>query len=95
MLTNNTGCALCNSTWGNHYETIENEKLFFCCDVCANLFQEIIISLKNLYSMDKIYKLELQGNPRLRTYEVKSITESHKGKITFENGKIFEIIGQS
>lgn len=94
MLNNNTGCALCNSTWGDYYETIEDEKLFFCCNDCANIFKAIIQKLKMFYKINSITNLNLQGSSRIRTYIVESDDKSHKGKITFANGKILEIIDQ-
>lgn len=91
MSANNIRCALCNSTWGNFYETIENKKLFFCCDACATIFKEIIQELKSFYDITKIDTLFLEGTPRIRTYKLKSNGQTHEGKIIFSNGKILEI----
>lgn len=90
MIVNNTGCALCNSTWGNYYQTIENTKLFFCCEACANIFNEIIVYLKRKFEIVSIDKIGLQGNPRYRNFVIFSNKIEFKGKLTFSNKKILE-----
>lgn len=84
-------CALCHSTWGNYYETVENEKLFFCCDVCATIFKEIILKLKKIYNITTIETLSLEGTPRIRTYKVISNGQIYEGTITFSHGSILAI----
>lgn len=91
MKVNFTGCTLCDSTWGDYYETIEGTKLFFCCDVCASLFRQIINILKEKLSLSTIDEFHITGTSRKRTFQL--FTEGNKftGDITFANGKILVV----
>ena len=43
MKTNNEeGCGLCNATWGEYHMDIEGEDMFFCCNICADIFQNMV-----------------------------------------------------
>lgn len=95
MIVNNSGCALCNSTWGIYYETIEDTKLFFCCEICASLFTDIIRLVKENYNISSISEIMLQGNSRERTFRISSGKNNFQGKITFSNGKIKDFFNSS
>ncbi len=95
MKINNTGCALCNSTWGNYYKKIDNTNFFFCCDVCSSIFEDIIKELKILYEIESITDLNLEGSSRERTYKIIANNREYKGKITFSHGKIMDIKDQT
>ncbi|AWR95737.1 TA0938 family protein [Acidianus brierleyi] len=56
------GCALCGATWGDYYEEIDGEKLFFCCDVCATEFKNMIEEIKRRTGWKKIDELSIEGN---------------------------------
>ena len=91
MKVNFTGCTLCDSTWGDYYETIEDTKLFFCCDVCASQYRQIITVLKEKLSLGRIDEFHITGNPRKRTFRLFSEGNEFTGYITFANGKILNI----
>ena len=91
MKTNNTGCALCDSTWGNYYRTVEAVELFFCCEVCANIFEDIIKEIKNSYRIKSINKMEIIGDTRIRTFNAFCEDIEIHGKVTLNRGKIKEI----
>ena len=85
---NFTGCALCNSTWGNYHAILEDAELFFCCEVCFNIYKAIIDKIKQNFDINKIDYLEIEGNPRERTFLAISNAIEYKGKMNFLNGKL-------
>lgn len=95
MKINNTGCALCESTWGDYYQVVEGTKLFFCCDVCASLYQEIIDKIKEFYYIKTINSLSLTGNSKERNFTVETEKNTYNGRIKFFNGHILDFINQS
>lgn len=63
MKTNNeTGCALCNSTWGTYYRDIDKERMLFCCNICADIFENMVKQVKEETGWKKIDEIELHGN---------------------------------
>ena len=92
MKVNYSGCALCDSTWGEYYENVEGSKLFFCCQQCALLYKEIISHIKNFYHITNIQSLELHGNPRERIFKVNCEKTFFTGKIQFLNGRIINFL---
>ncbi|BAB67721.1 TA0938 family protein [Sulfurisphaera tokodaii] len=57
-----TGCALCGATWGEYYEEIDGDRLFFCCDFCALEFKNMINEVKKRTGWSKIDELIINGN---------------------------------
>ena len=80
MRTNNSeGCALCNATWGEYWREIDGEKMLFCCNICADIFQEMVKRVKDSAGWDHIDYVELIGNySRGRECTAKSGEESFK-----------------
>lgn len=63
LKTNNeNGCALCDATWGEYYREIENERMFFCCNICADIFENMVNALKKETGWNHIDAVELHGN---------------------------------
>ena len=88
MKINSDGCALCDSTWGNYWKEIENQKLFFCCNVCSNLFENLLMEIKKKLDIDKIDEIQLKGNSKSRKITVKHNSTSYIGEVSFRFGKI-------
>nr|WP_297215601.1 TA0938 family protein [Thermoplasma sp.] len=59
-----TGCALCGATWGDHHEEMFGEDLFFCCDICAAEFRNMIEKALQNTPINKIDELRINGNYR-------------------------------
>ncbi|WP_292319237.1 TA0938 family protein [Caldisphaera sp.] len=91
--TKETGCALCGGTWGNHYEIIEGDNLFFCCDICAKAFKNIINEAKKRGKLNKIDYIDIKGNfYKGRTIEAKDSERSYKFYVKFsDEGDIIEL----
>ena len=59
---NNEGCGLCNATWGEYHREIEGEDMFFCCNICADIFQNMVEEIKKRTGWDTIDSVDLHGN---------------------------------
>ncbi len=63
MKTNNTeGCGLCNATWGDYYRDIDGDNMFFCCNICADIFETMVNKVKESTGWQSIDYVELIGN---------------------------------
>ncbi|MCG3109318.1 hypothetical protein L3N51_01608 [Metallosphaera sp. J1] len=60
--TKEKGCALCGATWGGWYEEVEGERLFFCCDVCAREFVNMLNKVKQTTGWDRVDELVIDGD---------------------------------
>ena len=70
MKVNYAGCAICDSTWGDTWETIDGDRFFFCCPICAIQFQQVVRRVKEATGWAKIDSLEIAGDRRGRTVRV-------------------------
>jgi len=67
LKVNYSGCAICNSTWGNLWEEVEGERLFFCCGLCVLQFQNLVRRVKAETGWPTIDSLTIAGDRRGRT----------------------------
>lgn len=72
MRVNYTGCAICDSTWGDLWEEVEGERLFFCCDLCVVQFRGLVDRIKETVHWDHLDSLEIAGDRRGRTCRARS-----------------------
>lgn len=66
MKVNYEGCAICDSTWGDVWAEVEGERRFFCCDLCATEFRELIDRIKSDTGFDHLDAIEIAGDRRGR-----------------------------
>ncbi len=64
---NYAGCAICDSTWGNVWEEVEGERMFFCCSTCVVQFRHLVGRIKEETGWPTIESLEITGDRRGRT----------------------------
>jgi hypothetical protein len=69
---NYDGCAICNSTWGNVWAEIGEERLFFCCDLCVVQYRELWERVNREVGWDRVDSIDIAGDRRGRTCEVAS-----------------------
>ncbi len=67
LKANYAGCAICDSSWGNVWETVEGERLFFCCDICVVQFRNLVGRIESETGWPTIDQLEIRGDRRGRT----------------------------
>lgn len=72
MKVNYAGCAICDSTWGDLWEEVDGERLFFCCDLCVTQFRGLVDRIKTVNGWDHIDTLEIAGDRRGRTCRARS-----------------------
>ena len=72
MKRNYTGCAICDSSWGNVWADVEGERMFFCCDLCLVQFRALIDRIKRDTGWSGIDSIDLAGDRRGRTCSVSS-----------------------
>ncbi len=86
------GCALCDATWGEYWEEVEGKNRFFCCDICATAFKNLVTKVKAENAWPTIDSLEITGNNN----SGRKCTATYDGKeyrfyIKFYNdGRIFD-----
>lgn len=61
-INNRRGCALCDATWGEYWDTVEGEKMRFCCDICAAAFRNMIDEVKRQNKWGAVDRLNISGN---------------------------------
>ncbi|AWR98071.1 hypothetical protein DFR86_11350 [Acidianus sulfidivorans JP7] len=88
--TEETGCGICGSTWGSYYANIDGDKIFFCCDICAKEFSNMIEEVKRRTDWKKVDEIDIKGNwSKGRHVMAKSGVERFDFYITFdEDGNI-------
>ena len=63
MQTNNDeGCGLCNATWGEYYRDIDGDRMFFCCNICADIFENMVEEVKKRTGWTSIDRIDLVGS---------------------------------
>jgi hypothetical protein len=60
------GCAICEATWGDYWEEVEGQRMFFCCDICAFEFKNMINEVKKRTGWSAIDEIKMAGNYRGR-----------------------------
>jgi Ta0938 len=88
MKRNYTGCAICDSTWGNVWEEVEGERMFFCCGLCATQFRRLVDRVKVVSGWGEIESIEIAGDRRGRT------VVAHRGAATLRFRVTFTSLGE-
>jgi Ta0938 len=82
---NYTGCAICDSTWGNVWAEVEGERLFFCCDLCVVQYRGLIERVKAETGWETLDAIEIAGDRRGRSCTVSSGDRSSRFQFTFNS----------
>jgi hypothetical protein len=83
LKVNYTGCAICDSSWGDLWEEVEGTRLFFCCPVCLRQFRELLERLRAGAGWDSVDELEIAGDRRRRTVRARRGTEELRAEFAF------------
>ncbi|HZY71045.1 MAG TPA: TA0938 family protein [Thermoplasmata archaeon] len=67
------GCVLCGSTWGDVRAKVDGERRFFCCEVCARQFTNLLRRVREASGWDRLDALEISGDRRGR------VAVAHRG----------------
>ncbi len=89
MKVREDGCVICGSTWGDYWTEIEGQRMFFCCDVCANQFSNMVAEVKKKTGWETIDEIKMEGNYRGRVCSAYSGSSSFTFFISFgEDGGV-------
>lgn len=83
MKVNYTACAICDSSWGDLWEVVEGERLFFCCEVCAVQFRGLVARIKAETGWATIERLTVAGDRRGRTAEAQNGTAIYRCEFAY------------
>lgn len=53
------GCALCGSSWVNHWEAVDGKRLFFCCSLCSAAYVDSVAEVKRATGWPRVDRLFL------------------------------------
>jgi YHS domain-containing protein len=62
----NQGCVICDSTWGNYWAEVEGQNMFFCCEICAIQFRNLVDEVKRRTGWKTIEEVKIRGDYRGR-----------------------------
>jgi hypothetical protein len=82
---NYSGCAICDSTWGNLWEEVEGERMFFCCGTCVTQFRRLVDRIEKETGWPRIDALEIAGDRRGRTCVAQSGSETVRVRVMFDS----------
>ena len=79
------GCAICGATWGDYWEDVEGQRMFFCCEVCAAQFKSLVSRIKESTGWKSIDGISIQGDFRGRVVTAGSKNDSQKFYVAFDS----------
>lgn len=83
MKVREKGCVICGATWGDYWEEVEGQRMFFCCDICAIQFKNMVNEVKSRTGWESIEEITMQGDYRGRKCTAISTSGSYKFFIRF------------
>jgi Ta0938 len=79
------GCAICQATWGDYWETIEGTRMFFCCNICAVEFRNMVDEVKKRTGWRTVDEIKMVGNYRGRECTALFQGKSYRFYIRFDS----------
>lgn len=90
------GCAICGSTWGDYWSEVDGQKMFFCCEICAVEFQNMVSEVKSRTGWGSIDEIRIEGDQRGRDCVAVSGSRSYGFRIRFNSeGRILTFSEES
>ena len=87
------GCVICDATWGNYWAEIDGQRMFFCCDICANEFRNMVDEVKHRAGWKTIDEVKMTGDYRGRNCTALSGDSKYSFYVRFDaNGNIVTFI---
>ncbi|MFY9716840.1 MAG: TA0938 family protein [Thermoplasmata archaeon] len=77
------GCALCDSTWGDVWEEVDGDRMFFCCSICVVQFRGLVARIKEETGWPRLDSIEISGDRRGRTCAAKWGEGSFRARVGF------------
>ena len=90
------GCALCEATWGDYWEEVEGQRMFFCCDICAVEFKNMIREVRSHTGWKNIDEIKMTGDYQGRDCTAVSSDRKYAFFIRFDSkGEVQAFIERS
>lgn len=87
------GCVICGATWGNYWEEVEGQRMFFCCDVCATEFKNLVKAVKDRTGWNVIDEIQMEGNYRGRLCDARHQGDSYRFFVRFgDDGGVLSFV---
>lgn len=85
-------CALCDSEWGDHWEEVDGQRMFFCCWICARAFDNMVQEVKRRTGWEAVDEVQIDGDYRGRDCTALRRDGAYRFRIRFnsETGEIVE-----
>ena len=83
MKRNYAGCAICDSTWGDVWEEVDGERMFFCCRLCVVQFRSLVDRIKEETGWSRLDSVDIAGDRRGRTCRATSGTSAVEVRVMF------------
>lgn len=83
MNVNYSGCAICDSHWGDLWAEVEGTRLFFCCEICRVQLDGAVRRIKESAGWDRIDSLEISGDRSGRTIRATRGGESRRFEVAY------------
>lgn len=83
-------CALCGSEWGDYWEEVDGQRMFFCCWICARAFDNMVQEVKRRAGWHSVDEISMVGDFRGRDCSAIRGQETYKFHVRFnsETGEI-------
>lgn len=79
------GCALCGSTWGDHWEEVDGRRRFFCCWICARAYENMVEEVKARTGWDRVEAMDIVGDFQGREVTARRGDETFAFRIAFDS----------
>ena len=91
MKRNYTGCAICDSTWGDTWAEVDGERMFFCCELCVVQFRGLVERIKATTGWLAIDAIAIEGDRRGRRVEARHGGATFRAFVAFNaEGRVRE-----
>ena len=89
MKVSEKGCAICDATWGDYWDEVEGQRMFFCCDICATQFKNMVNEVKTRTGWNSVDEIRVEGDYRGRIVTALNEESPYRFLIRFgPNGEI-------
>ncbi len=79
------GCVICGATWGNYWSEIDGQRMFFCCEICAIEFQNMVDEVKRRTGWRSLDEIRIDGDQRGRSCTATSGSQTYRFFIRFNS----------
>lgn len=76
---------MCGATWGDYWREIDGVESFFCCEICAKQYVNLLERVKQKTGWTTVDDLELSGDYRGRKVKAVSDDQEHDFFVRFDS----------